>query len=53
MPDITMCKGGNCPMKERCYRHKAREGLYQSFFTDTPWTDKGCDYFWEMKEINK
>ena len=23
MPDITMCKGDNCELKNECYRHKA------------------------------
>lgn len=23
MPDISMCPGNNCPIKDSCYRHKA------------------------------
>lgn len=37
MPDITMCSGGNCPMKETCYRYKAKPSeFWQSYFTEIP-----------------
>lgn len=53
MADITKCRGTNCTMKDNCYRFTAKEGYYQSFFIDTPWTDKGCDYFWDDKKVIK
>lgn len=53
MADITKCRGTNCTMKDNCYRFTAKEGYYQSFFIDTPWTDKGCDYFWDDKKLSK
>ena len=38
MPDITMCKGENCPMKENCYRYTAEPNEYhQSYFMEPPW----------------
>ena len=29
--DITMCSSKNCPMKEKCYRTKAKASEYQSW----------------------
>jgi len=37
MADITMCEGGQCPMKDDCYRHTATPGEYrQSYFSEIP-----------------
>lgn len=48
MPDITMCEGRGCPMKNKCYRFTAKPSDYQSFFMHEPVTAAGtCDYFWE------
>lgn len=41
MADITMCKGGNCPLKETCYRFKANiNTIYQSYFLKPPYNKK-------------
>jgi len=38
MPDITMCTGGECPIRERCYRFKATPSEYrQSYFAVVPY----------------
>jgi hypothetical protein len=57
MPDITMCGGEGCPMREKCYRYTAPESEYrQSFFTEAPWErdDESdeviCDHFWDNKD---
>lgn len=50
MPDITMCMGHECPIKETCYRYTAIPSKYwQSYFTETPYDHltEDCDYFWE------
>ena len=31
IPDITMCSSGNCEMREKCYRVRAKPGKYQSW----------------------
>ena len=51
MPDITMCKGDNCPKKENCYRYTAPVNEYrQSYFFDTPIKEDGtCEHYWEVK----
>ena len=47
MPDITMCHGGDCPHKEKCYRFTANaDELYQSYFVDPPYKDGKCEYYW-------
>lgn len=47
MPDISMCEGGACPLKEKCYRFTAKPfGLCQSYFMNPPYKDGKCDYFW-------
>jgi hypothetical protein len=47
MPDISMCSGRDCPMKQNCYRFTAKASDYQSFFMNPPIKEDGtCDYFW-------
>jgi hypothetical protein len=51
MPDITMCNGVGCEIKEICYRYKATPSEFmQSYFFTTP--NKGlnyCDYYWKFE----
>jgi len=52
MPDITMCKGGTCGIKETCYRFKVKPNEFrQSYFTNTPFEVKNgkveCRYYSE------
>ena len=47
MPDITMCEGGDCPAKEKCYRYRAKPNEFrQSYFVHPPYKDGKCDHFW-------
>lgn len=46
MADITKCEGGNCPIKENCYRYTAPEGMYQSYFVEIPYNGKECNLYW-------
>tara|TARA_R110000868_G_scaffold136519_4_gene349518 strand:- start:3765 stop:3956 length:192 start_codon:yes stop_codon:yes gene_type:complete len=53
MPDITMCEGKDCPLKEKCYLYKAIPNPYrQSYFMSIPYDpiDKDCDYFFPIIE---
>lgn len=53
MSDITMCPGNGCPLKETCYRYKAKPSQYQSFFAELPpWDyDKDeCTRYWEIEK---
>jgi hypothetical protein len=54
MPDITMCNWDNCPMKDTCYRYKAKaDKLWQVYFIDAPIRDLKCEYYWDMEDRNK
>jgi hypothetical protein len=52
MPDITMCSGANCQLKEKCYRYTAKPSMFrQSYFIGTPNTHpEKCDHFWDNKD---
>jgi hypothetical protein len=53
MPDITMCKGDGCPLKETCYRFKAEPSDRQAWFIEVPYGKserQPCDYYWKIKE---
>ena len=55
MPDISMCLGGDCHQKDRCYRYTAEPNPYrQSYFCDPPMEeDKQCKYFWDNTEYKR
>ena len=46
MPDITMCMGEGCPVKNHCYRHIAKPSDYQSYFVESPWDGEKCEMLW-------
>jgi hypothetical protein len=50
MPDIAMCWGENCPIKETCYRFTATPSKWmQSYFVDAPIKEGNtCEYFMEI-----
>jgi hypothetical protein len=51
MPDITMCKGEDCSVKEQCYRFTAHPTTdWQAYFIEVPGHDESCEYFLESKE---
>lgn len=55
MPDITMCSGELCTLKETCHRFKALPNSeWQSYFQVPPNTnfDK-CEYYWPDERILK
>jgi hypothetical protein len=45
MPDISMCKGKECPLKKECYRFRAKPDYLQAYFMEVPYKDGKCDYF--------
>jgi len=50
MPDITMCKGDNCPLKDQCFRYTAKPSEYQSYLPKEPYTleknEFKCNMLW-------
>lgn len=54
MPDITMCKGEGCELREFCYRFKAEPSKYrQSYFMNPPIDNDVCNHFWDMRSKNR
>jgi len=58
MPDISMCEGGMCTLKETCYRFKAEPCEYaQSYFGNPPFkgvdedNNSKCEYYWEREKL--
>ena len=54
MPDISMCRGGNCPLAFNCYRFTAKANPHrQSYFAEVPWNEeeKKCDYYLPNEKI--
>ena len=58
MPDISLCIGNQCSIKEKCYRYTAKPDEYgQAYFSVPPYKDKEenkhkdvyCEYFWDIK----
>lgn len=45
MPDFSMCSGGECPRKEKCYRYRAIPHMRQSYFVEPPLIDGECNQF--------
>ena len=55
MPDITMCSGKDCPLKESCYRYTAKPSEFrQSYFSIPPYNYhlRKCIMYW-VKPLNK
>jgi hypothetical protein len=50
MPDFTMCKGEDCPMRESCYRYKAEPNSMQSYFVNSPRVDDDCVFWTAIRE---
>jgi hypothetical protein len=51
MPDITMCEGSGCKIKEQCYRFRASPTPHrQSFFLSPPFKENGdCEHYWPFR----
>lgn len=55
MPDITMCVNADCPIREFCYRYRAKpDDIHQSFavfeFTLRGGFITQCAEFWDLRE---
>jgi len=51
MPDICMCPGDRCPLRDHCYRHKAKPSeLRQTWFMTAPYDEdrQHCDEYWPI-----
>lgn len=50
MAEITKCPGGDCPLKEKCYRFTAANSFHQSYLSTPPFIIENgkpqCKMFW-------
>jgi hypothetical protein len=52
MPDMSMCQGTDCPLKETCYRYTAIANEFrQTYLFDVPYDKEKekCDFYWPTK----
>lgn len=50
MPDITMCRNDQCPMKMNCYRHQAIPNKWQSYTYYSPDARGHCEAMWPVEK---
>jgi len=53
MPDISMCNGQGCPIKDQCYRHTATPDPYCQCWFDPPYDHEKGECAWIMPPFNK
>lgn len=54
MPDISMCKGGQCPLKDKCYRHRAVPYEHGQDWDEFMYKDEGsCACFKPIRDGDK
>ena len=53
MPDISMCLGGDCPLRKDCYRYRAVPYKRQIYITQPPIVDNECENFWQIEEKHR
>ena len=52
--DITHCKGGDCPLKDNCYRYLANQEPCDfpiSVFKNAQYKDMECKYFMDSSKV--
>jgi hypothetical protein len=49
--DITMCPGGDCPLRQRCYRYRGIPEGRQDYFGSPPFERDTCDSFWDIAKL--
>ncbi len=52
MPDITLCRGDGCPIRDKCRRYTSKPWpIAQSYFMQTPYDHdtESCDAYWPIE----
>lgn len=51
MPDMSMCEGNNCPLKQTCYRHTAVANTTMQSYNNFTYNveEEKCDFYWPTK----
>lgn len=55
MPDLTLCQGNSCKIKEECFRYTAKPKEFNQSYTNFHGINEKCEYFIDNKKfvINK
>jgi len=53
MPDISMCTGKDCKVKESCYRFTATPSDYWQSYVMPEVKDGKCDLYWPTESSEK
>ena len=48
MPDIAMCKGKDCSLKDKCYRYMAEPDEYRQSYIEPDKVGTECELYWEV-----
>lgn len=52
MTDISKCHGGDCKLKDTCYRYLAESSDWQAFGMFAPTDDTHCEWYWKCEPDN-
>jgi len=53
MPDICMCPGRECPLKDKCYRYRAKaEDVGQVYYLTPPYKEGECRAFIDVEKFS-
>lgn len=53
MADISKCFGGECPLKDTCYRFLVPSNdWHQSYLAEPPYKDEKCEHYYETENNN-
>ena len=53
MPDMSICTGEECPLRNTCYRYRANAStLMQYYFTEVPYNveEDKCDFYYPLRQ---
>ncbi len=53
MPDISMCKNEQCPLKKICYRYTAKPSSWQFYGQFEPDEKGECKHYLEIEQNEK
>ncbi len=50
MPDISMCEGKGCDVKNTCYRFTAKPSKFMQSYVMPDVQPGGCDLYWNTNK---
>ncbi len=52
MPDMSICTGEECPLRNTCYRYRANASEYLQSYIESPYSteESKCDFYWPLRQ---